>query len=57
MLDGQVLSAEDYHDGGLRAERVARERAVSLSFSDTSLVEEDESAKSEDILIETLFHS
>ena len=39
MLDGQVLSAEDYHDGGLRAERVARERAVSLSFSDTSLVD------------------
>ena len=54
---GQVHSAEDPHDGELRAERVAHERAVSLYFFKTSLVEEDESAKPEDHLRTTVFHS
>ena len=41
MRDGQVLSDEDPRDDGLLAERVAVERAVSLSFFKTSLVESD----------------
>ena len=39
MHDGQVLSAEDHHDGGLRAGQVALERAKSLYFFKSSLVE------------------
>ena len=39
VLDGQVLPAEDHREGGLRAGRVALERADSLSFSESSLVE------------------
>ena len=57
ILDGQVISDEEHHDGGLRTGRVALERAVSLYFFKTSLVEEDEPAKPEDILRTTLFHS
>ena len=36
---GQVHSGEHHHDGELRAERVAVERAESLYFSETSCVE------------------
>ena len=39
MLAGQVLSGEEHHDGELRAEQVAHERAVGLSFFKVSLVE------------------
>ena len=39
VLDGQVFSGEEHHDGGLRAERVAVERAVGLYFFKVSLVE------------------
>ena len=39
VLDGQVLSGEEHHDGGLRAGRVAVERAVGLYFFKTSIVE------------------
>ena len=39
VLDGQVISGEDHHDGGLRAGLVANERAVGLSFSESSLAE------------------
>ena len=36
---GQVHSAEDHHDGGLRAGRVAYERADSFIFTETALVD------------------
>ena len=39
MLAGQVISGEEHHDGGLRAGRVAVERAVGLYFFKVSLVE------------------
>ena len=39
MHAGQVHSAEEYHHGGLRAERVAAERSESLYLAEASLVE------------------
>ena len=39
VLAGQVLSGEEHHDGGLRAERVVVERPESLSFFKVSLVD------------------
>mgnify|MGYP001349924538 CR=1 FL=1 len=42
---GQVLSAEDPHDGGLLAGRVAVERSESLSLAVTSLFESEEPAR------------
>ena len=39
MHDGQVICDEDPRDGGLRAGRVANERAVGLYFSESSLAE------------------
>ena len=38
VLDGQVFSGEEHHDGGLCAGRVAVERAVGLYFFKTSIV-------------------
>ena len=53
VLAGQVISGEEYHDGGLRAERVAVERPESLSFFKTSIVEYLHSTKSKDSLVTT----
>ena len=39
MLDGQAISGEHLHDGGLRAGQVAVERSYGLSFSEGSLVD------------------
>ena len=39
VLDGQAISGEHLHDGGLRAGQVADERAENLSFSESSLFE------------------
>ena len=50
---GQVLSAEDHHDGELRAGRVVVERAVSLYFFKTSLVEYLHSINCKHMLVTT----
>ena len=39
MHAGQVICDEEHRDGGLRAGRVANERAVGLYFSESSLAE------------------
>ena len=57
MLDGQVISGEDLLDGGLRAGRVANERADSFIFSEVALVEDPLSAKTADYLLTALIHS
>ena len=57
MHAGQVLSAEDHHDGGLRAERVAVERADSLSFFEDALHNPALPAKSADYILTALVHS
>ena len=48
---GQVHSGEHHHDGGLLAERVAVERAESLSLSKASIFESEEPAKAAHILM------
>ena len=53
ILDGQVISGEEHHDGGLRAGRVAVERAVSMIFSKTALVEYLHSQKPKNMLVTT----
>ena len=45
MLDGQVHCDNDPRDGGVRAGRVAYERAVGLSLSQASLFESEELLK------------
>ena len=57
MHAGQVHSAEGHHDGGLRAGRVACERPNCLSVFDSSIVESDMPAKSEQYLRTALFSS
>ena len=57
MLDGQAISGERLHDGGLRAGRVAYERADSLSFSEDALVEYPLPAKAADYILTELIHS
>ena len=57
MHDGQVLSGEEHHDGGLRAERVVVERPESLSFFEDALEAHKLPAKSKDILLTALLHS
>ena len=39
MLDGQVHSGEEHHDGGVCAGRVAVERALGLYLVEPSIVE------------------
>ena len=57
VLDGQAISGEHLHDGGLRAGQVAVERPESLSFFHTSIVDPNKPAKSKDILVTALIHS
>ena len=57
MHAGQVHSAEGHHDGRLRAGQVAVERAESLSFLETSLVEYPYVQKSKYILRTALLFS
>ena len=54
---GQVHSAEDHHDGGLRAGRVALERPKSLSFFEDALYPIKLPAKSKDTVLTALNHS
>ena len=53
VLAGQVLSGEEHHDGGLCAGRVVVERAVSMIFSKTSIVEYLLSIKCKNMLVTT----
>ena len=57
ILDGQVLSAEDHRDDGLRAGRVACERPESLYLSEASLFDYEESAKPAHSLRASIFSS
>ena len=57
MLDGQAISGEHLHDGGLRAGQVAYERAVGFIFSETSLFEITLPAKTADYILTALFYS
>ena len=57
MLAGQVVSGEHLLDGGLRAGRVACERAVSFIFFKTALVEVELPAKSADYILTAQLNS
>ena len=57
MLAGQVVSGEHLLDGGLRAGRVACERAVSFIFSEFALFETVLPAKAADYILTALIHS
>ena len=57
VLDGQVLSGEHLLDDGLRAERVALERAESFIFSKSSLVEYPYPAIAADYILTALLFS
>ena len=57
MLDGQVHSGEDQHDGGLRAERVAHERSETMSVFETSLFDYDMPAQHKHMLVTAQFSS
>ena len=57
MLAGQVLSDEHDHDDGLRAGRVALERAVGLYFFKTALFEKYLPAKTADYILSARFVS
>ena len=53
VLDGQVFSGEEHHDGGLRAGRVVVERAVGLYFFKPSIVEYLHSKNCKHMLVTT----
>ena len=53
VLDGQVFSGEEHHDGGLRAGRVVVERAVGLYFFKPSIVEYLHSRNCKHMLVTT----
>ena len=57
VLAGQVLSGEEHHDGGLCAGRVVVERAVSMIFSKTSIVEYLHSINCKHMLVTTTTRS
>ena len=57
VLAGQVVSGEHLLDGGLRAGRVACERAVSFIFTETALFENKQPANTADYILSAPLHS